>query len=412
MAWSGSHSPDFFGNDSLRSRGVSVFFGAVMAICCSAPAFVNDTTSSAVDLSGRFSVYANSAFGGSSIDGEPRLSGRLDAFLTLDGERAGLWEGFSIYAHAEAVFGEAFSSQIGSVWPVNQEEALPRVNGSDATLSVLFTQRFSPNLQASFGVFDFVEIGDRGLPLQGGGGNGTFLYTGIAVPPSFLGPPYVLGGRVSYAAEPFNFNFMIYDPRNVVGTDIFDDPFQNGLNYNFSATRQVSFNGLSGFYTLNLVHSTASGIDLETAAPDVIDGQIRMIDGKSYAAFKFQQYLVRYGPDATKGWGVFGHVGIGDGNPLFLDSHYLLGIGGDSPINGRADDRWGIAASRYNWSNSLIAALGNQGVSLRDESVIEAFYEAAITDNARLGINYQRIRAGLEQTDWIDTLGVRLRFTF
>jgi len=251
------------------------------------------------------------------------------------------------------------------------------------------------------------------VPLVGGKGKGGFQYTGIAAPVSFVFPPYIVGGQVSVITDPVNYSFFVYDPNNAQGDDFWGNLFEDGIVFNASATYKASLGGLPGFYGINLVHSTASGTDYESLLlPPDADNFARQTKGISFAALKFQQYLSFDSSRPDQGWGVFGQISIGDGNPNQLDTAYVFGLAGTSPIEGRGNDRWGISWARYNWSDALVAALQTTGSGLRDEWAVEAFYEAEITDNLRMGANIMRVRPGLPGFADYSQIGFRVRASF
>nr|WP_237220286.1 carbohydrate porin [Salipiger sp. CCB-MM3] len=82
------------------------------------------------------------------------------------------------------------------------------------------------------------------------------------------------------------------------------------------------------------------------------------------------------------------------------------------PFAGRESDRWGLAWSRYDWSDKLGEALDAYGVNLQDEWAVEAFYEAALNENWRLGGNIMRVQPSFESFDDYTQIGFRLRATF
>ncbi len=371
------------------------------------PGHAEDT---AWKASGRVTVFADSAVAGDG-DNSTQFSGRLDVFV-LSGE---LWEGGSLNAHLEYVDGDEFTGlgTGGVLLPTNIYSAVPRATGSsNATFSMTLHQQFNSSARGAFGKFNVIELA-RNTPLAGGKGKGGFQYTGIAAPPSFVFPPYVFGAQFAYSTESVDYSLMIYDPNNAQGSDFWSNLFDDGIVVNGTATYKTAIGGRPGFYGLNVIHSTASGTDYDSLlqSPDA-DSFTNQIEGVTIATLKVQQYL-SYNPDnADEGWGIFGQIGFADGNPSQLDNVFVVGLAGTSPITGRGDDRWGIAGSRFNWSDKMIKALEADGNGLRDEWALEAFYEAAINDTLRVGVNIMQIRPGLPEFDDYIQLGVRLRGSF
>ena len=361
-------------------------------------------------ISARLTSFTDATIEG---DGDKSLqfSGRLDAFVS-SGE---LWKGGSLNAHFEYVDGDEFTGlgTGGVLLPTNIYATVPRATGtSNATLSMTLHQQFSASASGAFGKFNVIELA-RNIPLVGGKGKGGFQYTGIAAPPSFVFPPYVFGAQFAYATESVNYSLLIYDPNNAQGSDFFNNLFDDGVVFNGTATYKTSINDRPGFYGLNIIHSTASGTDydslLQSSDADSFTNQIK---GVTIVTLKVQQYL-SYNPDNTdEGWGIFGQIGFADGNPSQLDNVFVVGLAGTSPITGRGNDRWGIAGSRFNWSDKMIEVLEVDGNGLRDEWALEAFYEAAINDTLRVGLNIIQVQPGLPEFDKHIQTGVRLRASF
>jgi porin len=277
---------------------------------------------------------------------------------------------------------------------------------------VNLTQQLSPSARLSFGKFSATELA-RSTPLAGGGDLGGFLYTGIAATPSLVFPPYIVGGQFAYTTDPVNYSLFVYDARNAQGSSFWGDLFSKGVVFNASATYKAQWGDLPGFYTLNVVHSTAESVDLDSLLlPPDADDFAKTTRGLTYVAFKFQQYLSVDPRTAGGGWGIFGQIGIGDGNPHLLDANYVLGVGGTSPIAGRAQDRWGLAYYYNDWSSALVAALNANGLYIDNENGIEAFYEAQISPNARVGINAIALDPATPGASDYVQVGLRLRVNF
>ena len=69
------------------------------------------------------------------------FGGRNDYLLNVDGQKAGLWQGFSINLHGETVYGDSVNLATGAVVPVNIGRAHPVFFGDETALTaVKFTQ--------------------------------------------------------------------------------------------------------------------------------------------------------------------------------------------------------------------------------------------------------------------------------
>ncbi|MBY6091090.1 carbohydrate porin [Maritimibacter alkaliphilus] len=356
------------------------------------------------------------AFGDFPIEGDSSedsfFNARLDAYLAV----RDIWEGGSLSFHLEYLDGDDFEGLGGAgvVWPTNVYAAVPKATSSNnATLSFTLTQKITPATSVTFGKFNVVALA-KNTPLLGGNGKGGFQYTGIAASPTFVFPPYVFGGSLAVTTERWNYSLMIYDPNNAQGGDFWDHLFEDGVVFNGTATYKAQIGGLPGFYAINLIHSTAEGTNYDSLASNsAIDTFSQTTKGITVASLKFQQYLSHNPAGTNEGWGVFGQLTFGDGNPNQLDNIFVLGVGGTSPIEGRSDDRWGLAWARFNWSDKMVAALeAGGGAGLRDEWAVEAYYEAALVNGMRVGANVMHIHPGTPGYDDYTQFGVRFRATF
>ncbi len=311
--------------------------------------------------------------------------GKGDFVVNINGEKIGLWHGFFINIHQEVVAGTDLNVLgDGSFIPVNTALAFPRLGGYDYDTSIVFTQVFNPTFALSFGKFNMLDAAAK-TPLIGGGGIDTFMNLGLAAPVSGVTPPYIVGASLGINTEPVSFNVFVYDPRNAQDWDVVTSPFSEGVTVSVSSTLKTEIGGLPGYYSLRGVVSSDEGTDLSNVPqlllpPDAMSAASTASD-PWYASFSFQQFLWQSAEDPAKGWGIFGQVGISDGNPTPVQSSWFIGLGGNSMIPGRIDDKWGIAYFRYDLSDDLLAALAAPpyNLNLGPEEGIEAYYNIAVT---------------------------------
>jgi porin len=69
--------------------------------------------------------------------------------------------------------------------------------------------------------------------------------------------------------------------------------------------------------------------------------------------YGFDQYLVEFGDEQGRGYGLFGRASISDANPTPIRYFLSLGIGGFSPLRGKQGDRFGIGAYYVGASNEF-----------------------------------------------------------
>lgn len=346
---------------------------------------------------------------------EWQYGGKVDLSVGVDGGKLGLWRGLSLSVHQEWVYGEDVDSHAdGSIIPLNTTMAFPRLGGHERDTSIVVTQSLGEQLSISAGKFNLLDIVGR-TPLIGGGGIDTFFNTAIAAPISGVTPPYLIGAIATLKTEPAQFTLMVYDPRNAQDWEVIEHPFETGTTTSLAVTVPTEIAGLRGFYRVRGVYSSAEGLDL-AAIPQLLlppESRGRLTrKGYWFASTAVQQYLYQDPANASLGWGIFGELGISDGNPNPVHWHILAGLSGTGTLPSRPLDRWGIGYFRYALSDDLTGFLDKLGIGLRDEQGIEAYYNLALTPWQRLTADVQWVQpARVDSRDaWI--IGLRSQTKF
>lgn len=91
--------------------------------------------------------------------------------------------------------------------------------------------------------------------------------------------------------------------------------------------------------------------------PSAINGVVIDKRGANFIDCNFQQYLLQDPEDPKRGWGIFGDVTYGGGNPNVLQWSTSIGIGGNSLVPGRPDDRFGVSYFYFGFSEPLRQSL-------------------------------------------------------
>ncbi len=115
--------------------------------------------------------------------------------------------------------------------------------------------------------------------------------------------------------------------------------------------------------------------------------------GAYAVALTAQQFLIQDAGNPARGWGLFGAFTKSDANPTPLGLSFLFGIGGNSLLPNRPDDRFGLSYSRFGMSEVLKAEISPL---LRDEFLIEGFYNVSITRWFRITADVQYVRPASE----------------
>lgn len=345
-----------------------------------------------------------------------QYGGKGDLFVTFNGEKLGLWPGLSIAAHLELLYGDGANAMGNRVLlPVNTALAFPRLGGSDQDLSIVVSQAFSERVSVSFGKFNMLDV-LANTPLLGGGGTTTFMNTALAAPITGVTPPYLVGANLTIRTDPTIWTAFVYDPRNAQDSDVLTDSFSEGMTGMLSATIPYQIAGRSGFFGARAIYNNKETTDLGDVPGLVLpQGSSQFIGtrkGSWFVGASFQQYLVQNPGNPLEGWGIFGQVGISDGNPNPIEWSAILGIGGTSFLPGRNLDRWGVGYFRYSLSSDLRDGLASIGVELRDEQGIEAFYNAAVTPWFSVTADLQVVRPAVSDASTAVTAAVRTKIAF
>jgi len=341
--------------------------------------------------------------------------GKGDIRFGFDGHKLGLWEGIFLNLHGEFVFGDDANSQgDGVLIPVNTALAFPRLGGSDEELSLTLTQRLGERSLLSLGKFNMLDAVAR-TPLIGGGGIDTFMNLGLAAPISGVTPAYLLGGLLTHTTESASYGLFVYDPRSAQDSETLRNPFDDGVTFSLSVTLPTRLAGNTSIHRLRGVYSTQEGIDLrdlpQLVLPPEAEQELGTRSGYWFFSYAFQHFLFQDEADPSRGWGVFGQVGVSDGNPNPVGWSAFVGIAGNSPSPQRSHDRFGIAYFRYSLSNDLVDAL-YPVFRLEDEQGVELFYNYAIAPWLRITGDMQVIEPAVSDNDRAVFLGLRTQIKF
>jgi len=210
---------------------------------------------------------------------------------------------------------------------------------------------------------------------------------------------------------------MFHDPREALNDEILGDPFSDGVTFSGTATVPGQVAGLPSIHTVNVIYSTQESIDFSSlpnlTLPPGSAAQLETANDKFYFGYSFQQFFSI--DEQGRGWGLFGQLGVSDGAYNAIESSAVIGFGGNSFIPSRKDDRWGIAAFRYNFSDDLIGGLsllpGNPEL-LRDEFGVETYYDFQLNRFFSIGANLQFIRPGIPGRETATFGSIKTRFSF
>jgi porin len=331
-------------------------------------------------------LLQGNARGGADMNNAFRYSGSWNLRLKFDTGRMGLWPGGLLELHAESFFGQAINSKVGS--NVNDDALWPLPGTNEVMLpQVQYTQFLSENLGLTFGKLDTLW-GDRNEFAWIHGDN--FLHTNFRWNPiNAATVPYSpLGAGVFVMGDWGQWSLSILDTEGLPNRTGFDTVFEGGTTLATEARFNVKPFGLTGQQTLGFVWSDKA-YTVFTQDPRVrlrvgrtpvrsllrLNRSLDSESGSWAATYNFDQYLYTEPEDPTQGIGVFGRVGVSDGDANLIQSFYSVGLGGKGVIPTRDNDKFGLGYFYTNWSNTpLTDAFG-----VNNAQGIELFYNIQVT---------------------------------
>lgn len=352
--------------------------------------------------------YQGMLSGGGNNDWD--FAGRVDAFLNINTEKLGLWEGGGIRTHAEYRYGSLSSSRGGALWPVNTGVLLPIGDGDEIVASSIYlTQSLGDHVNLMLGKINALDL-LASDSFFGGWGIHRFQNVAFAAPPSGVFPPTIMGAIASIKTAPITWTLMAFDPIDRTNDYWPDDLFDTGVNFSLGATYVGKLAGRTTIYNLTGTYSTKDNAHLgELLLPSELKTGNK--DGSYNVSFQFSHYLKQHSEQPGDGWGLFVKGALADGNPNPIQSSIIGGIGGKGLFPSRRDDTFGIGYYYYNFSDDLQDAVSPL-IAFNDEQGLEVFYDFAVTPWFRIGADLQVIDPARGDRDTAVVGGLRANIRF
>ena len=330
------------------------------------------------------------------------FGGRADAFVNLDTEKLGLWQGGGLRTHLEYRHGDLRGTRGGALWPVNTGMVLPLAAREEIVASSLFlTQRIGSRGLLMAGKINAVDL-LAADPFLGGWGTQRFQNIAFVAPPSGVVPPTIMGAVFSLQTAPLSWTLMVFDPNDRTSDYFPGDLFEDGVNISLGATWSGELAGRQSSLGLTGTFSTKDGIDFN----DILlpsDLQTSTRDGAWNLALQFTHALTG---SAGRPLGFYLKAAIADGNPNPIQASFVGGLSGKGLLPGRPDDAWGLGAFHYNFSDDLQNAVSPL-IAFDDEFGVELFYRCQVTPWWHLTADLQWIDPA--RGDFADALVLGLR---
>jgi porin len=188
-------------------------------------------------------------------------------------------------------------------------------------------------------------------------------------------------------------SFLVLSSTGKASTSGFEDLDGNNLTFAGEGRVRTDFFGLTGHQLFGAVFSNRKFSSLDQNARFIFEnGAFESKKGSWNIHYNFDQYVYEPKKGSGEGVGVFGRIGVSDGNPNFMHLFYSLGIGGKGVIPNRSNDRYGFGFYYIDVNNPELQGPFQNTKLLRDEYGFEAFYNFAITPWLELTPDIQIVR--------------------
>lgn len=340
--------------------------------------------------------------------------GHNDYVFVGVGKQLGLWDGLFVKVRGESRYGDdAANFDAGTILSPAINASIPVPNEQiTAVTELLFIQKIGERTLFQAGKINTLD-GDP-LCFAAGRGKRQFFNTSFVFNPVLARTvPYTtLGAGVVVLSEKLEpvFAFSVMDadptPRTSGFTDLFDE-----ITLSTSARIPVSLWGRNGHQAVigSWSNKVYTGLELD---PRVLIDDLPVLpqrNGSWALSYSFDQYVLQNEEDPTRGWGLFGRLGISDGDPNPIEWFWSLGIGGSGVMRSRPLDSFGVGYFALGpKSGTALDTLAQ----IRDSWGVELFYNVALTPWARVTPDLQILSGGLPRAETALLFGLRTQIIF
>jgi porin len=339
-----------------------------------------------------------------------QYGGRGDIVMNIDSQKLGLWAGAFLNLEAEGNWASAVNANTGALMPVNNSQILPLPGENFDLISLNFSQFLSPYFGLTIGKYATMTAtsGDMN-EFAHGKGDTQFMNMALNVNPilAFTVPYSTLGTGVIVlpTKDPKEaiVSVMVLQANGQPNTSGFGDLDGNKIVLLAEGRLRTNFFSLTGHQLFGTTFSNKKFTSIDQRLGSIVE--TRALDGKKGSwnlYYNFDQYLYEPKKGADRGAGLFGRLGVSDGDPNFMKFFGSFGVGGKGVFDSRPQDQFGLGYYFINNGNPTIQGPLQTRNFLRDEYGFEAYYNFAITPWLKLTPDIQIVRGA--QKDKI-TLG-------
>jgi len=330
-----------------------------------------------------------------------QYGGRGDLVINVDSQKLGLWPGGFFNLELEGNWALSVNQNTGALMPVNTSQTVPLPPGDIFGVPAWnFTQFLSPYFGLTLGKYATVTntSGDMN-EFAHGKGDTQFMNMAFNFNPllAFTVPYSTLGTGVIVlpTKDPKEaiVSLLVMSTNGNPTTSGFGDLNGNAITVAGEGRVRTDFFGLTGHQLFGSTFSNKKFTSIDQRLASIIE--TRALSGKKGSwniYYNFDQYLYEPKKGADRGVGVFGRLGVSDGNPNFMKFFSSFGVGGKGMFESRPLDQFGLGYYFININNPTIQALLQTREFLRDEYGFEAYYNFALTPWALLTPDIQVVR--------------------
>ncbi len=337
--------------------------------------------------------------------------GSAELGIIVDTGKAGLWPGGFLTMRGEGRVSDGILLRAGATSPVNNQALLPNVPGrlgddAFAFNELTYAQFFSEQVGIVLGLIN-TDTGDAN-PLAGYIGsteyflNTGFLYSNVT---SAVVPTATLGGGLVIIPDANNqLKFLAIGTSETAGFDPFD--LYDGTTFIAEWSTKGDLFGPPGGMTLAGYYGVDQGALTVTDPRILLQGAVpatalRIQDESWAISWNGYQF---FSGDETGGWGIFGRLGLSDGDPNPIRWNGAVGFGGIGSF-GRPCDRWGVGVYHVDYRDGgLFPVLG-----IDSETGGEIFYSIAVCAGVDVTLDLQVVDSALPGVDTGVIGGARVR---
>src|SRR5215470_17636351 len=320
------------------------------------------------------------------INGAWQYGGRGDTVMNVDSGKLGLWPGGFFNFELEGNWASSVNRKTGALMPVNTNQIFPEPPGNIFGIPALnFTQFLSPYFGLAIGKLATITAssGDMNDFAHGKGAtqfmNLAFNFNPLivfTVPYSTLGA----GAVVLPTKDPKEaiITLLVMSANGLPTTSGFEDLNGNAIVVAGEGRVRTDFFGLTGHQLFGTTFSNKkfTSIDQRLDQDVIENGVVRAEKGSWNIYYNFDQYLYEPKKGVDRGIGVFGRLGVSDGNPNFMKFFGSFGVGGKGMFESRPHDQFGWGYYYINIDNPSLQGPLQTISFLRNEYGFEVYYNA------------------------------------